>query len=267
MPHTLRALIFTLMLAAPLAHAQNDARPTSSQAQWLTSPNARLAANKRLVYDFWREVLEAGHLERAANYLSPSYIQHNPNVPTGRDGFVAFFSRFAKPHAVSPAVEAPLVNIVAEGDLVVLSFVQPQKDAAGAAYSTTWFDMFRVENGKIAEHWDPSLKQTGAAAQLDAAAAQQYVGSYPVEAISPGDVPPRNMRIEVGLQDGKLMLDLKGEGIKTAGATVLSATGEDNFIDPDGSTLAFRRSADGRVDGVTLSASGYAFKAGPSVAR
>lgn len=265
MTFTLRTLVLALMLAAPLAQAQNDTQTAAAQAQWLASPNARLAANKRLVYDFWREVLEAGHLEKAGHYLSPTYIQHNPNVPTGRDGFVAFFSRFAKPHAVSPAIEAPLVNIVAEGEFVVLSFVQPQNDGAGAAYSTTWFDMFRIENGKIAEHWDPSLKQAAAAAQPEAAAIQQYVGNYPVQSITPGDVAPRNMRIEVSLQDGKLMLDLKGDGIKTAGATVLSAAGEDRFIDPDGSTLAFSRSRERRIEGVTLAAGGYAFKAGQNV--
>ena len=38
------------------------------------------------------------------------------------------------------------------------SFVRPEKDSEGATYYTTWFDLFRLENGKIAEHWDPMLK-------------------------------------------------------------------------------------------------------------
>jgi predicted SnoaL-like aldol condensation-catalyzing enzyme len=261
MSFALRSLFFTLVLAMPLAHAQNDVQPTSNQAQWLSSPNAKLAANKRLVYDFWREVLEAGHLEKADHYLSPSYIQHNPNVPTGRDGFVDYFSRFAKPHAVNPAIEAPLVNILAEGDLVVLSFVQPQKDGAGAAYSTTWFDMFRIENGQIAEHWDPSVKQATTATQSEPAEPRQYVGSYPVQTITPDEAVPKNMRIEVSLHNGKLMLNLTGEGVTTNGSTVLSPAGEDSFVDPDGSTLAFRRGADRHIEGVTLAAGGYTFKA------
>ena len=54
-----------------------------------------------------------------------------------------------------------MVAIVAEGDLVVLSFAREGVDPKDATkkYSTTWFDMFRIENGKIAEHWDPAQKQ------------------------------------------------------------------------------------------------------------
>jgi predicted SnoaL-like aldol condensation-catalyzing enzyme len=49
-----------------------------------------------------------------------------------------------------------LVAIVAEGDLVVLSFVRELDDPnkPGEKYTSTWFDMFRVENNKVAEHWD-----------------------------------------------------------------------------------------------------------------
>jgi predicted SnoaL-like aldol condensation-catalyzing enzyme len=120
-----------------------------------------LAANKLLVYDFWREVFEAGHMELASKYMTESYVQHNPNVPTGRAAFVAFFSKFSKPKPIQSRVKAPLVSIVAEGDLVVLSFVADRKDPKDATkkYTTTWFDMFRVENGKIAEHWDPDTRE------------------------------------------------------------------------------------------------------------
>ena len=40
-----------------------------------------------------------------------------------------------------------------------MAFVNQQKDTAGAAYTTTWFDMFRIEDGKIAEHWDCDTKE------------------------------------------------------------------------------------------------------------
>ncbi|MEO7477624.1 MAG: nuclear transport factor 2 family protein, partial [Lysobacteraceae bacterium] len=117
--------------------------------------------NKRLVYDFWRDVFEGGHLDLASNYLAESYIQHNPNVPSGRAGFVDLFSKFSKPKSIQPRIEAPLVAIVADGDLVILSFVSERSDPKDASkkYTTTWFDMFRVVNGKIVEHWDPSLKK------------------------------------------------------------------------------------------------------------
>lgn len=143
------------------AEAQIAVSPTSNQEQWLASSDAKLAANKRLVYDFWREVFEGGHMELADKYMAESYIQHNPNVATGRAAFVEFFSKFAKPKPIEPRIKAPLVSIVAEGDLVILSFVRENTDPKDPArkYTTTWFDMFRIEGGKIAEHWDPAVKQ------------------------------------------------------------------------------------------------------------
>ncbi len=126
----------------------------------LASPDPKLAANKKLVYDFWREVFEAGHLELAPRYMTESYIQHNPNVPTGRQAFVDFFARFKKPQPIADKIQAPLVAITAEGDIVILSFVKEHKDPKDPtkSYTTTWFDMFRIENGKIAEHWDPATR-------------------------------------------------------------------------------------------------------------
>jgi predicted SnoaL-like aldol condensation-catalyzing enzyme len=93
--------------------------------------------------------------------MAESYIQHNPNVPSGRAAFVDFFSKVRTPTPIEPHIKAPLVAIVAEGDLVVLSFAREGVDPKDASrkFSTTWFDMFRVENGRIAEHWDPAQKQ------------------------------------------------------------------------------------------------------------
>ena len=156
-----RSLVLCFALALPLlAQAQVTVQATDDHERLLAGSDARAVANKRLVYDFWREVFEAGHMDLADRYLAEGYIQHNPNVPTGRAAFVAFFSKFTKPRPIEAKVKAPLVAIVAEGDLVVLSFVRQVQDPkdAGQKYSTTWFDMFRIENGRIAEHWDAATK-------------------------------------------------------------------------------------------------------------
>ncbi|MGZ5236682.1 MAG: nuclear transport factor 2 family protein [Caldimonas sp.] len=162
MKPTLRslALVLTLCLPLPLL-AQVAVTANPDQEQMLASADPKPAANKRLVYDFWREVFEGAHMEFAEKYMAESYIQHNPNVPTGRAAFVEFFSRVAKPKPIEPRIKAPLVAIVAEGDRVVLSFVRENTDPKDATkkYTTTWFDMFRIENGRIAEHWDPATKQ------------------------------------------------------------------------------------------------------------
>lgn len=82
----------TLASSATLAQVPVQANPNHEQL--LASADPRLATNKKLVYDFYREVFEGGHMELAEKYLAESYIQHNPTVPTGRAGFVDLFSKF-----------------------------------------------------------------------------------------------------------------------------------------------------------------------------
>ncbi len=160
----MKDIFFPLLLACALgcssASAQVPVQASADQEKLLASADPKLVANKRFVYDFWREVFEGAHMELAEKYMAESYIQHNPNVPTGRAAFVEFFTRVRKPAPIEARVKAPLVAVVAEGDFVVLSFAREYADPKDAAkkYSTTWFDMFRIENGKIAEHWDPALK-------------------------------------------------------------------------------------------------------------
>jgi predicted SnoaL-like aldol condensation-catalyzing enzyme len=164
--HTDAGIIMTsrIIIAAALFLATNAAlaqapvvgkTETSDQRALLKSPVAPLADNKKLVFDFWREVLEAHHMELAEKYLAEDYIQHNPMVASGRKGFVDFFSKLPV-RDIKPTISDPIVSIVAERDMVVLSFVQVNDDPHDKTkkYTTTWFDMFRIENGKIAEHWD-----------------------------------------------------------------------------------------------------------------
>ncbi len=158
---TLKLALLAVLLAGGVARAQLPVVPTANQAALLASADPALAANKKLVFDFWREVFEAGHMDLAEKYMAETYIQHNPNVATGRAAFVAFFTQFVKPKAIQPRIAAPLVTIVAEGDKVILSFVREITDPKDATkkYTTTWFDMFRIESGKIAEHWDCAPRQ------------------------------------------------------------------------------------------------------------
>jgi len=85
---------------------------------------------------------------------------HSAFAHSGRKAFVDFFSKINKPKAILDKVTSPLVSITAEGDLVILTFVDDHKDPKDPTktYTTTWFDMFRIENGKIAEHWDCMTK-------------------------------------------------------------------------------------------------------------
>lgn len=146
-------LILALGLAVP-AVAQLPVEPHPNQKALLESDDAQLAANKQLVYDFWRHVLVARDMEKAVEYMAEDYMQHNPGIPTGRATFIDFFGRMPS-QPVQDEI-AGLVSVIAEGDLVSMFFRRDCADPRnpGEMYTTTWFDMFRVENGKIAEHWD-----------------------------------------------------------------------------------------------------------------
>ena len=71
-------------------------------------------------------------MDLADKYMTESYVQHNPNVPTGRAAFVAFFTQFVKPKAIQPTIQAPVVTMVAEGDKVIISFVRMTMDPKDA---------------------------------------------------------------------------------------------------------------------------------------
>ena len=127
-------------------------------AALLTSPDPKLAANKKLVYDMYRIVLQAGLWRRAGEFIRDDYVQHNPNAGQGLAGVQDYIRKTRPERPIANRLELPLINLIAEGDYVMTAFVRPEKDASGETYYSTWFDLYRIEDGKIAEHWDPMLK-------------------------------------------------------------------------------------------------------------
>ena len=149
------------MIAMDTPPALTAPSPIASSAEaqeaLLASSDPKLAANKRLVYDAYRTVVIGGHAELVDRYFTPGYIQHNPNVGSGSDKLAAFIRGSRPARTIEDRIVLPLISIIAERDLVMLVFRRPEKDAQGD-YVSSWFDLFRVEDGKIAEHWDPALR-------------------------------------------------------------------------------------------------------------
>jgi predicted SnoaL-like aldol condensation-catalyzing enzyme len=106
-------------------------------------------------------VFDAQNVSAANEYLAPDYVQHNPLVATGRDGFVKYFSaKWKAPLPVQPALKNPPAEVLAEGDLVTLMWKvkRPEPSDKSKTYDSYWFDMFRIKDGKLVEHWDNALK-------------------------------------------------------------------------------------------------------------
>jgi predicted SnoaL-like aldol condensation-catalyzing enzyme len=144
--------------------AQEPPTGVSNQQALLRSPDPKLAANKKLVYDMYRAIVQAGRYEQAEKFFTPGYIQHNPNVASGRDELVKFIRNSRPQREIQPTLSFPVVSIIAEGDMVMVATVtwEDDQEKPGERYATTHFDLYRIENGLIAEHWDHVPKSSGA---------------------------------------------------------------------------------------------------------
>jgi predicted SnoaL-like aldol condensation-catalyzing enzyme len=145
----------------------------SEQYALLEAATPELANNKRLVFDMWRHLLDAGREELAELYLAEDYIQHNPTVATGRQAVVDMLATF-EDQPIETSLRSPLVAMLAEGDLVlqVLKTEHPHPHRAGETYTSTWFDLFRIADGRIAEHWDAAIKPGTNVVEMGSACAE-----------------------------------------------------------------------------------------------
>lgn len=153
-----------VLIAGALAFAESINPPTTSQTAPMTAQEKK---NLDMVLTWWREVIDGGHVELAGKYQAEDYIQHNPNVPTGRAGFVEFFSKIRKPkNPIPAALENPPVVKGAKGDFVWLIFEREDKDPRDPSktYHSNSFDVLRIQNGKVQEHWDSAQKMPGSGA-------------------------------------------------------------------------------------------------------
>src|SRR5215470_7900015 len=109
--------------------------------------------NKAIVRDFYTTVLIGRNVDAAPRFVRPDYIQHNPQVPTGLKGFMdTFRARFAQ--KLPSDYKRELLNVIGDKDIVVTYVRQTWTGSDGQHHQALAFDMFRVQDGKIAEHWD-----------------------------------------------------------------------------------------------------------------
>lgn len=113
-----------------------------------TAQAADLEANKKTVVDFYEKALNQKDFDAAAKYFGPRYVQHNPTAPDGIEGFRKFIA-FRKEKF--PDAHSDIKQVFADGDYVILHVhAVPTPGERGSAI----VDIFKLENGKIVEHWD-----------------------------------------------------------------------------------------------------------------
>ncbi|WP_150667409.1 nuclear transport factor 2 family protein [Pandoraea anhela] len=111
---------------------------------------AQLAANKQAVLAFYEAGLNRKDFAAARQYLGDKYIQHNPNAADGIEGFGEYIE-FLRKH--QPDSHSDIVRAFADGDFVILHV---RKVRHPGDLPIAIVDLFRLEKGKIVEHWDVS---------------------------------------------------------------------------------------------------------------
>lgn len=116
------------------------------------------AQNKKIVSDFYRLVFEPRNADLIEQYVAVDFIEHNPMMQSGREALAKFIKALPRSTNtdVGPEMRIPPVYTMAEGDLVTFIFKWPTPDPKDKTktYDRFTFDMFRIQNGKIVEHWD-----------------------------------------------------------------------------------------------------------------
>jgi predicted SnoaL-like aldol condensation-catalyzing enzyme len=105
--------------------------------------------NKQTVLAYYNLAFNDKQPEEAvARYVGDKYIQHNPQAPDGADAFIGFVTGFA---GQFPELSIDIKRVVGEGDIVVThGLLKTSAEDPGMVA----VDFFRLENGKIVEHWD-----------------------------------------------------------------------------------------------------------------
>jgi predicted SnoaL-like aldol condensation-catalyzing enzyme len=105
-------------------------------------------ANKKIVVEFYDKAINQKDFDAASKYLGARYTQHNPNAADGPEGLKAFL-QFLKEKF--PSSRSEIKRVLADGDYVILHVHAVREPGArGSAI----VDIFKLENGKVVEHWD-----------------------------------------------------------------------------------------------------------------
>lgn len=167
---------FTFTADAQMRALSDPVVPHPAPESLFSSSDPVLHRNKQAALHIQRNLLKCNEWDRAGEWLTDAYIQHNPVAASGLEGVIYYFTQVAKRQPLDPcpslSAEDPngVVAVQAEGDYVTILTrrIMPYADDPTQTYTTTWFDTWRFVDGKADEHWDPAtLPASTAPAALD----------------------------------------------------------------------------------------------------
>jgi predicted SnoaL-like aldol condensation-catalyzing enzyme len=132
---------------------QETATETKSGRSMIDGPTEitdidKTSQNKKMLKNFARDVLQGKNPSKISDYISSeTYLQHNPGVADGLSSLVAAIDELNK--AGMPMKYTRIHKILGEGN-----FVLTVAEGVFLNKNVTFYDLFRIENGKIVEHWD-----------------------------------------------------------------------------------------------------------------
>ena len=148
------------LLLSVSAFAQEPVVGVADPESLFVDDDPVLHRNKQAALHIMRELLQCNQWDRAGEWLTDAYIQHNPNAASGLEGVIYFFTQVMgrQPTANCGTLTTEVVAVTAEDDLVTVMMprVYDHPNKPGEKYYTTWFDTWRFVDGKADEHWDPA---------------------------------------------------------------------------------------------------------------
>jgi predicted SnoaL-like aldol condensation-catalyzing enzyme len=112
-----------------------------------------LETNKALVRSLIEDVIDGGDLDLADQLLRPDYIEHNPSVDQGIEGFKAYFTGLERTRRRLRVTSTTTIqHMLAESDHVCVYIETRFEGTLKLTFQA--MDLFRIRDGKIAEHWD-----------------------------------------------------------------------------------------------------------------
>lgn len=127
---------------------KNPSGRTQTDGETTLTDLDKTESNRKVVQNFINDILFE-HKTNFTDYINPEkYIQHNPAIADGLEGFGAAMKYFAQNSLVMEFEKTH--KVLAEGNFVL----SMSEGKFGKGEHTAFYDLFRLENGKIVEHWD-----------------------------------------------------------------------------------------------------------------